>query len=163
MTLSKWQPFQELNNIRRQMDRLFEDMISIGDRTKPALRDNDWLGLHSIGGMWTPAVEMEETDHELILKAEIPGIDAKDLEVEVGEDRVTISGEHQEDKRTEDKDRNYFHSEFHYGKFQRIIPLPMTIKIDAIKSEFKHGILTLTLPKVEDVTQKVVKVNLEEN
>lgn len=163
MTLNKWQPFQELNNIRKQMDRLFEDMISVGDRTKPTLRDNDWLGLHSIGGMWTPAVEIEEDGDELVLKAEIPGIDAKDLEVEVGEDRVTISGEHQEEKRTEDKNENYFHSEFHYGRFQRIIPLPMPIKTDAIKSEFKHGILTLTMPKVKDVPKKVVKVNLEEN
>ncbi|MDJ0574385.1 MAG: Hsp20/alpha crystallin family protein [Xenococcaceae cyanobacterium MO_234.B1] len=152
MTLSKWQPFQELSTIRKQMDRLFEDMLSVGDR--------DWMGLHGIGGMWTPAVEIEETDKELVLKAEIPGIDAKDLEVEVGEDRVTISGEHKEEKRTEEKDKNYFHSEFHYGKFERVVPLPMPIETDKIKSDFKHGILTLTLPKVETAPKKVVKVNL---
>ncbi|MDJ0688433.1 MAG: Hsp20/alpha crystallin family protein [Xenococcaceae cyanobacterium MO_188.B32] len=155
MTLSKWQPFQELNNIRKQMDSLFEDMLSV--------RDRDWMGLHGIGGRWTPAVEIEETEKELILKAEIPGIDAKDLDVEVGEDRVTISGEHKEEKRTEDKKKNYFHSEFYYGNFQRVIPLPMPIKTDAIKSEFKHGILTLTLPKVENVPKKVVKINLEDS
>ena len=155
MTLSKWQPFKELSTIRHEMDRLFEDMLSMGDR--------DWMGLHGIGGKWTPAVEMEETEKELVLKAEIPGIDAKDLEVEVGEDRVTISGEHKEEKRTEDKEKNYFHSEFHYGKFQRVIPLPMSIKPDEIKSDFKHGILTLTMPKVGDVAKKVVKVNLEDN
>ncbi len=153
MTLSKWQPFQELSTIRKQMDRLFEDMLS-GDR-------HDWMGLHSMGGMWTPAVEIEETEKELILKAEIPGIDAKDLDVEVGEDRVTISGEHKEEKRSEDKDRNYFRSEFHYGQFQRVVPLPMLIKTEEIKSEFKHGILTLTMPKVEDAPKKAVKVNLE--
>ena len=155
MTLSKWQPFKELNTIRQEMDRLFEDMLSMGDR--------DWMGLHGIGGKWTPAVEMEETDKELILKAEIPGIDVKDLEVEVGEDRVTISGEHKEEKRTEDKEKNYFHSEFHYGQFHRVIPLPMHIKTDEIKSDFKHGILTLTLPKVEAAPKKVVKINLEDN
>ena len=155
MTLSKWQPFQELNNIRKQMDSLFEDMLSV--------RDRDWMGLHGIGGRWTPAVEIEETEKELILKAEIPGIDAKDLEVEVGEDRVTISGEHKEEKRTEDKKKNYFHSEFYYGNFQRLIPLPMPIKTDAIRSEFKHGILTLTLPKVENAPKKVVKINLEDS
>ena len=155
MTLSRWQPFQELSSIRKQMDSLFEDMLSVGDR--------DWWGLHSMGGMWTPAVEIAENEGELVLKAEIPGIDAQDLEVEVGEDRVTISGEHKEEKRSEDKEKNFFRSEFHYGKFQRIVPLPMPVKTDAIKSEFKHGILTLTLPKVEDAPKKVVKVNVEES
>jgi HSP20 family protein len=152
MTLSKWQPFKELSSIRQQMDRLFEDMLSVNDR--------DWLRLHSMEDSWTPAVEIKETDQELILKAEIPGIDAKDLEVEVGEDRVTIVGEHREEKSTENQEKNYFHSELHYGKFQRVIPLPMVIKTDAIKSDFKHGVLTLTLPKVENMPKKVVKVNL---
>ncbi len=155
MSLSKWHPFQELSTIRQQMDRLFEDMLSINDR--------DGLGLHSMGGMWTPAVELKETDKELVLKAEIPGIDAKDLDIEVGEDRVTISGEHKEEKRTEEKDKNYFRSEFHYGEFQRVIPLPMPIKTDGIKSEFKHGILTITMPKAEETPKKVVKVNLEDS
>ena len=155
MTLSRWQPFRELSTIRKQMDRLFEDMLSVGD--------HDWMGLHNIGGMWTPAVEIKEQEKELILKAEIPGIDVKDLDVEVGEDRVTISGEHEEEKSTEDQDKKYFHSEFHYGKFQRTIPLPMPIKTDEIKSDFKKGVLTLTLPKVEDAPKKSVKVKLEES
>ena len=72
------------------MERLFEDMLYVGQ--------DDWMGLHSIGGMQTPGVEMEETEKELVLKAEIPGINVKDLEVEVGEDRVIISGEHKEKK-----------------------------------------------------------------
>ena len=152
MTLSRWQPFRELSSMRKQMDRLFEDMLSVGN--------DDWMGLHSIGGMWTPAVEIEEKDKELVLKAEIPGVDAEDLEVEVSEDRVTISGEHKEEKKTEDKDKNYFHSEFHYGKFQRVIPLPMAIKTDEIKSDFQKGVLTLALPKVEDAPKKSVKVKL---
>lgn len=84
MTLNKWQPFQELSTIRQQMDRLFEDILHLNDR--------DWMGIYSMGGTRTPAVEIKETDTELVLKAEIPGIDAKDLEVEVGEEQVTISG-----------------------------------------------------------------------
>ncbi len=155
MTLSKWQPFKELSTMRRQMDRLFEDMLSMGN--------NDWMGSHNLGRMWTPAVEIKEQEKELILKAEIPGIDVKDLEVEVGEDRVTISGEHQEEKSTEDQAKNYFHSEFHYGKFQRVIPLPVAIKTDDIKSDFHKGVLTLTLPKVEDAPKKTVKINLEDS
>ncbi len=153
MTLSKWQPFRELSTMRKQMDRLFEDMLSVNDR--------DWMGLHNMGGMWTPAVEIKEQDQELVLKAEIPGIDVKDLEVEVAEDRVILSGEHKEEKTTEDKDKNYLHSEFHYGKFERVVPLPVAIKPDEIKSDFTKGVLTLTLPKVEDAPKKSVKVKLE--
>ncbi|MEM7590310.1 MAG: Hsp20/alpha crystallin family protein [Cyanobacteria bacterium P01_A01_bin.83] len=155
MTLSRWQPLRELSTMRKQMDRLFEDMLSVGN--------DDWMGLHSIGGMWTPAVEIEEKDKELVLKAEIPGLDVKDLDVEVSEDRVIISGEHKEEKKTEDKDKNYYHSEFHYGKFQRVVPLPMAIKTDAIKSDFQKGVLTLNLPKVEDAPKKSVKVKLPES
>lgn len=153
MTLSRWQPFQELSTIRKQMDRLFEDMLSSGDK--------DWLGLHGVGGMWTPAIELKETDKKLVLKAEIPGIDTKDLTVEVREDQVRIIGEHKEEEKIEDREKNYFRSEFYYGKFERVIPLPMLIKTDAIKSEFKHGILTLTMPKVETTAKKAVKVNLQ--
>ena len=154
MTLSRWQPFRELSSMRKQMDRLFEDMLSVGN--------DDWMGLHSMGGMWTPAVEIEEQDGELLLKAEIPGLNAEDLEVEVSEDRVIISGEHKEEKKTEDKDKNYYHSEFHYGKFERVIPLPMAIKTDDIKSDFQKGVLTLTLPKLENAPKKSVKVKLPE-
>ena len=153
MTLSKWQPLKELSSMRKQMDRLFEDMLSVSD--------SDWMGLHNIGGMWTPAVEIKETDKELVLKAEIPGIDLENLDVEVSEDRVTISGEHELTEKTEDKDKNYFHSEFHYGKFERVIPLPIAVKTDDIKSAFANGVLTLNLPKVEDAPKKSVKVKLE--
>jgi HSP20 family protein len=149
MALAPWQPFRELSAIRHQMDRLFEELLP---------RERDWLGLPGNGGMWTPAIEMEETNQELILKAEIPGVEAKDLDVEVTQDEVSISGEHQEEKRTEDK--NFFRSEFHYGKFQRTIALPVSIQTDKIKSQFKDGILTLTMPKAEDAVKKVVKVNL---
>jgi HSP20 family protein len=97
----------------------------------------------------------------LVLKAEIPGIDTKDLTVEVREDQVRITGEHKEEEKIEDREKNYFRSEFYYGKFERVIPLPMLIKTDAIKSEFKHGILTLTMPKVETTAKKAVKVNLQ--
>ena len=155
MTLSKWQPFQELSSMRKQLDRLFDEMLSVGD--------SDWMGRHGLGGRWTPAVELKETETELVLKAEIPGIEAQELEVEVGEERVTISGEHQEEKRSEDPQPNYFHSELHYGKFERVVPLPMPIKTEEIKSEFKQGILRLTLPKREAVPQKAVKVKLEDS
>ncbi len=155
MTLSRWQPFRELTTIRKQMDRLFEDMLDS--------QDKDWLGLHSVGGMWTPAVELEETEVALILKAEIPGIDAKDLTVEVDQDRVTISGEYKKEDKVTDKEQNFFRSEFYYGEFERNVSLPMPVKTDAIKSSFKDGVLTLTMPKVTVEPKKSVKINLSDS
>ena len=151
MAINRWQPFRELSTMRQQLDRLFEDMVS-GDR--------DWLGIPGTISMGFPPVEIEETDQELILKAEIPGMDAKELEVEVSEDQVTLSGEHKEESHHEEKDKNYFRSEFYYGDFKRTIPLPMSIETDNIKSNFKNGVLILTMSKVQDSPKKVVKVDL---
>ncbi|ELS04397.1 molecular chaperone (small heat shock protein) [Xenococcus sp. PCC 7305] len=154
MAITRWQPFRELSTIRQQLDRLFEDMAS---------GDHDWLGIPSSMGIWFPAVEIKETDKELILKAEIPGMDAQDLEVEVTEDQVTLSGEHKEESNHEEKDKNFFRSEFHYGEFKRVVPLPMLIKTDKIQSDFQNGVLTLTMPKMENSPKKVVKVNVTNN
>ena len=154
MAITRWQPLWELSTIRKQLDRLFEDMVS---------SDRNWLGIPSSMGMWFPAVEIEETDKELILKAEIPGIDAKDLEIEVTEDQVTLSGEHKEETSHQEKDKNYFRSEFYYGEFKRTIPLPMSIETDKIKSNFKNGVLTLNMSKVQESPKKAVKINVANN
>ena len=148
MALVRWQPFRELNTIRQQMDRLFEDLMP----TEP-----DFL-LPGNGSIWKPAIEIQETEKDSILKAAIPGIKAKDLDIEVTQEEVAISGEYREEKQTEEK--AFFRSEFHYGNFQRIVPLPVPIQNDRVKSEFKDGILTLTMPKLEDAPRKVVKVNI---
>lgn len=147
MALVRWQPFQEMENIRRQMDRMFDELASFN-------RDftTTW---------WTPAIELEDTDDNLILRAEIPGIEGKDLDIQVSKEAVSIAGETRHESKTED--RGYFRSEFRYGKFQRTIPLPVPIKNDQVKAEFKNGILTLTLPKVEEAKNRVVKINLEDS
>ncbi len=95
------------------------------------------------------------------MRAEIPGIEGKDLDVQVSKEAVSIAGETRHESKTED--RGYFRSEFRYGKFQRTIPLPVPIKNDQVKAEFKNGILTLTLPKVEEAKNRVVKINLEDS
>ncbi|NKB18787.1 MAG: Hsp20/alpha crystallin family protein [Pseudanabaena sp. CRU_2_10] len=152
MSLIRWQPWRELDILRGQMDRLFEDLIHTSSHefsSLPKVED----------AAWAPAVEMQETDSDLILKAQIPGIEAKDLDIQVSEDAVSIAGEHREEKKTEEK--GYFRSEFSYGRFQRIVPLPMRINNEQIGSEFKDGVLKLTLPKVEKTApKKVVKVDV---
>jgi HSP20 family protein len=151
MSLVHWQPMKEIENLRRQMDRLFDEWM-IPERDFPLLPHGDRT--------WAPAIEMKETETDVVLKAEIPGMEAKDLTVEVSEDSVLISGERQQEKRTEEK--GFFRSEFQYGRFERSMQLPVSVKNTEVKSEFKDGVLTLTLPKSEEARRKVVKIELTE-
>ncbi len=143
MALIRWQPFQELETLRRQMDQLFDEVAGVERHTTTS---------------WKPPVELQDTEDNLVLKAEIPGVDGKDVDVHVTREAVAISGEHRFEKKTEEK--GFFRSEFRYGKFQRVIHLPIPIQNDRAEAEFKNGILTLTLPKVTEARRTVVKLNL---
>jgi len=143
MALIRWQPFQELETLRNQMDQMFDQLANV---------DRDY------STNWKPAVELQDTEDSLILRAEVPGIEGKDLDIRVTREAVAISGEHRYEKKTDE--RGYFRSEFRYGKFQRVIPLPVPIQNEQVQAEFKNGILTLTLPKVTEARRTVVKVNL---
>ena len=145
MALIRWQPFSEIETLRRQMDQMFNEISSF-NRT-PQIS-------------WQPAIELQNTDENVVLRAEIPGIEAKDLDVRVTREAVAISGEHLYEQKTQEK--NFFRSEFRYGKFGRVIPLPVPVQNDQVKAEFTNGILTLTLPKLESVKNRVVKLNLTE-
>ena len=148
MTLVRWNPWREVDTLQRQFDRLFEDALT------PAVR-NEWKSPTRI-----PAAELQETDDALHLKLEIPGVDAKDLDVEVTEDLVSVKGERKSETKSENN--GVTRSEFHYGKFERMIPLPARIQNTQVQAEYKGGILNLTLPKSEAEKHKVVKVNLGE-
>lgn len=147
MRLVRWQPFQEMDTLRRQMEQVFDDLAQI--HREPSVTH------------WTPAIELQDAENNLVLRAEIPGIEAKDLEIQVARDSVSLAGEHRIEKHTEEE--GFFRTEFRYGKFQRTIPLPVPIENDQVQAEFKNGILTLTLPKAEEVRRKVVKINLADS
>ncbi len=142
MALIRWQPYQEIETLRRQMEQMFNE-LAIANREQTT---------------WKPAVELKDTEDSVILRAEIPGVEAKDLDIRVTPEAVAIAGEHNYDKKTEQ--RGYFRTEFRYGKFKRVIPLPVPVQNDQVQAEFKDGILTLTLPKVTEARRKVVKINL---
>jgi HSP20 family protein len=147
MALVRWNPWQEFSTLQQQMNRLFDESLvpaTAGERR--FLR--------------VPAPEIEETKEAIHLKLEVPGMEAKDLDVQVTENAVSISGERKEETKTEEN--GVTRSEFHYGKFQRVIPLPTRIQNTKVQAEYKDGILNLTLPKTEEEKNKVVKVNLEQ-
>ncbi|BAZ51265.1 heat shock protein Hsp20 [Nostoc sp. NIES-4103] len=145
MALVRWNPWQEINTLQRQLNRLFDE-----DMLPSAFVER---GLSRV-----PAAELEETENAINLKLEVPGIEAKDLDIQVTDKAVYISGERRSETQTEEK--GVIKSEFQYGKFERIIPLRTRIKNTKVSAEYKDGILHLTLPKVEEEKNKVVKVNL---
>jgi HSP20 family protein len=148
MTLVRLNPWQEFNAMQRQFNRLFDEAFV------PAKElDRSFIRV--------PAAELQETSDAIHLKLEIPGIEAKDLDVKVTENAVSVSGERKSETKTEDK--GVTKSEFHYGKFQRVIPLPARIQNTNVTAEYKDGILNLTLPKTEAEKNKVVKVNLDQS
>lgn len=138
MLVRYWQPWREIDTLRRQFDQMFDTVDTAG---------------------WTPAIELKDIGNEFVLRAELPGIDAKDLDVQVTKDAISLAGEHHQEDRSEEN--GFFRSEFRYGKFQRVIPLPGEVQNDRVKAEFKDGILSLTLPKIEQA--KAVKLNLVES
>lgn len=107
---------------------------------------------------WTPAVELIDVGDSLVLQIQLPGVTAKNLDVQVTRDTVAIAGENQRQHQSENA--NYLHSEFRYGKFQRVVNLPVAVQNDKVQADFHDGILTLVLPKVEEVRNRVVKINL---
>ena len=144
MSLIRWQPFSEIDSLQKEMNRLFD---SLAPRTTEEL-----------SSAFVPAAEMEETPEAIHLKLEVPGLDAKDIDIQVSADAISISGERKSETTTEDQGMT--RSEFRYGSFRRVIPLPTRVQNTNVNAEYKDGILNLTLPKAEEEKNKVVKVNV---
>ena len=145
--LVRYNPWQEMSTIQRQLNRLFDETFV------PATSENRAFTR-------VPAAELTETEDAVHLKLELPGMEAKDLDVQVTEKAVSIRGERKSENKTEDNGRTV--TEFHYGKFQRVIPLNAKVQNTNVTAEYKDGILNLTLPKSTEEKNKVVKVNLEQ-
>jgi HSP20 family protein len=148
MAIVRYNPWHEMNALQRQLNHLFN----------ASLNGESWDNF----GNWSsfPAAEISEKDDAFHLKLEVPGIEAKDLDIQVMADRVAVAGERK--SATESEENGTTRSEFRYGKFQRVIPLPARIQNTNVTAEYKDGILHLTLPKSEEEKNKVVKVNLGE-
>jgi HSP20 family protein len=147
MDIIPWKSFGEISRLRREMDDLFTRIFGETSLSK--------IGF----AKWQPLVDISETDTHLIIKAEIPGIDAKDVDVSITGDRLTIKGEKQQEK--EEKEENRHRSERYYGVYQRVIDLPTSIEEDKTEATFDKGILTITLPKVEKAKKKQVKIKVK--
>lgn len=140
--LIRWEPAREMMSLRDAMDRLFDDAF-----TRPlSLRDN-----------WSvPAVDMYQTDDEIVVKAALPGIKADEVQINVTGELLTLKGEV---KHEEEKEEKAWHiREQRYGSFERAIALPTDVVADKAKADFEDGILTITLPKAEEVKPKTITI-----
>lgn len=143
MLVRYWQPWREIETLRRQFDQMFDDLTHVSEERT-----------------WTPAIELKDAGENIVVRAQIPGIDAKDLDIQVMREAVSLAGEYHAETKTEEE--GLFRSEFRYGKFQRLIPLPVAVENTQVKAEYKDGILNLTLPKAAEARHQVVKVNVAE-
>lgn len=110
-------------------------------------------------GEWLPSLDLSETKNDIVVKAELPGIDTKDIDISLTNDVLSIKGEKKQEK--EEKEEDYHFVERSYGSFTRSIRLPRDVQSDKISASYKNGVLKITLPKSEEAKKKEVKVKLE--
>jgi HSP20 family protein len=145
--LTPWRPFGELSSLRREMDRLWENFF--GERPLGRIWEREWA----------PSLDMSETKDNYVVKAEVPGIDAKHIDISLTGDVLTIKGEKSQEK--EEKEEDHHLVERSYGSFSRSVRIPAEVESNKIKASYKNGILAITLPKSEKVKAKEVKIKVE--
>ncbi|MEO0073937.1 MAG: Hsp20/alpha crystallin family protein [candidate division WOR-3 bacterium] len=132
--LSIWDPFREVASLREDMDRLFDSMIGRWPRERTET-------------LWAPALDIEETKDEIIVRAELPGMKKEDIKVTLSGDTLSITGERK--RESEEKGRTFYRVERAYGKFQRSVVLPAEVDGSKVKASYKAGVLELVMPKTE--------------
>jgi HSP20 family protein len=142
MTLMRWSPWQELESMHRQLSRLLDETP---------------VGLTGEAGEWVPTVDIRETDDALLLQVELPGIEKKDVHLEVRDDVLTISGERRYEKDV--KEENVHRIERAYGKFSRSFSLPSNVDAEKVDAKMKNGVLEIRLPKCESAKPKAITIH----
>lgn len=144
-----WLPFKKsghpLEGFKREMDRVFEDFFS------------GW-GARRGGGEFVPPVDVHETESDVVVTMEVPGLSATEIDISISSDVVTIRGEKKSER--EEKGRNYHVLERSYGSFQRSVPLPAAVESDKAAASCKDGILTVSLPKAEKARARKIEIKL---
>lgn len=149
MSIRRWDPFKELDEFHSRMTRLFDEVFGKPTSLRPER-----------AGEWSPCVDVFETDKEFVIKADLPGLDKKDVEIEVKNNILTIKGEKK--KESELKEGNYYVLERSFGTFSRSFNMPDIADTQKTSAKFKNGILELKIPKKESVKPVKVKIEAEE-
>jgi len=150
MAIVRWEPFRDLMASQRDFDRLFREAFS------PTFGEGE-LSTRT----WAPAVDIYENGDNLVLKAELPGINPDDVEIRVEDNTLYLKGERKFEK--EVKEQNYHRVERSYGTFTRSFSLPNSVDADKVGASYQDGVLTLTMPKKEEAKPKTIKINVSKN
>jgi HSP20 family protein len=142
-TITRWDPFEELRTMRHEMDRLFGRFLG-----------SEGPSEHTFS--WVPRIESYMKDGMLVFKAELPGVDPKDLDVSITDRELVIKGERKYEK--DAKEENYVYREINYGSFERSFVLPEGVKTDGLKAKFANGILEITVPAPEIAKSRKIAV-----
>ena len=149
MAIERWHPFTELMSLRQAMDRLFEDSFVHPSRS-----------LEALGEVAAPTLDVYQTPSEIVVKAALPGVKPEDVNIDITGDALTIKGESKAEQ--EVKREDYLYQERRYGAFSRSVVLPGGLKSDKAEATIEDGVLTLTIPKAEEVKPKAIKVKAKE-
>ena len=142
-TMDRWEPFR-VSDIQCEVNRLFDNFFG-----GPA---------SGTGRTWAPPVDMYATKDDLVLAVEMPGVSEKDVSVSITGDLLTVKGERRSENQV--KEQDLLHMEGTYGKFERVIQLPMAVQADRVKATYRDGILEIKLPKAEEVKPKEIKIDV---
>jgi HSP20 family protein len=145
MAIIRWDPFRDMVTLREKMNRLFEDVFTGRGEDKELAAST-----------WAPAVDIYETENELIMTAEVPGIEEKDIEIKIEDNTLSLRGERKFEKET--KEENYHRIERSYGSFYRAFTLPNSIDPDRIQAEYENGVLKISMPKRQELKPRKVKI-----
>lgn len=145
MPIVRWDPFSEMVQLRDEIGRWFDTL----DKKKEARK----------GAVWAPDVDIKETDTDIQIKADVPGMKLEDIDVSVDEDQLVIKGERKIEK--EEKEKDYVRIERSYGSFYRSFNIGVPVKADQIKASYKNGVLDISLPKAEARKPKKIEVKSE--
>jgi len=150
MAIVRWEPFRDLVAVQDRLNRIFDDTF----RGNPRGSDEDW----ALGGQWAPSVDIFEHEGSLVLRAELPGIEPKDVDVHVENNVLTLRGERKFE--SEVKREKYHRVERAYGTFSRSFTLPNVVDTEKIKADYKDGVLQVTLPQREEAKPKQIQVSV---
>jgi HSP20 family protein len=137
-TLTRWDPFAELSELRGHFDRMFDEYTGGRERAR------------------TPAIDVVRDNGNLVVRADIPGIKPEEVKIEVEDDILTVSGEHEEHK--EEKDKHYVRRERRYGSFSRSMALPSGVEANSIKAKTHDGVVEVTIPLPKEAQKETVTI-----
>ena len=146
MAITRWDPFRDLNILQERMNRVFEDAAGRSWKSDEP----------SATTSWSPAVDIYETENEIIVQAELPGVERKDITLNLENNVLTLKGERRFEK--ESNQDNYHRIERAYGTFSRAFSIPTLVDDDKIRADYKDGILKIALPKKEQVKAKQIQI-----